>query len=338
MIYWFTLWVLRIIFLSYSDISYRHMAEIIQKTSNALLSGSTYLLSSLSGNPVILGMPVTISFELTNHCNLKCPECTSGSGLMKRERGYMDIGLYKKVIGELKPFLYFINLYFQGEPMMHPRFFSFPEFADGIRTVVSTNGHFLTEENSEKLVKSGLKKLIVSLDGMTQQVYSQYRQNGEFGKVIAGIRNVAAARDKCHSSLKLELQFLVNRYNEKQIPEARRFAKETGASLKLKSMQVISDGNIGKWMPATGKFRRYKKVNGKYTIRNSMPDRCPRLWFNPVITWDGLVIPCCFDKDAGFVMGNVNHESFRSIWNNNRYQEFRKNVFTGTVKHIGGYL
>jgi len=305
------------------------MAEIIQKTSNVLLSGSTYLLSSLRGSPGILGMPVSISFELTNHCNLKCPECTSGSGLMKRERGYMDIGLYKKVIGELKPFLFYINLYFQGEPMMHPRFFSFPGFADGIITVVSTNGHFLTEENSEKLIKSGLKKLIVSLDGMNQQVYSEYRQNGEFGKVIAGIRNVAAARDKFHSSLKLELQFLVNRYNENQIPEARRFAKETGASLKLKSMQVISDGNIGKWMPSTGKFRRYEKVNSRYTIRNSMPDRCPRLWFNPVITWDGHVIPCCFDKDAEFVMGNVNHESFRSIWNNTRYQEFRKNVFTG---------
>ena len=304
------------------------MAEIFVKIPNALLSGSSYLLSSLRGRPSAMGMPLSVSFELTNHCNLKCPECASGSDQMTRERGFMDLGLYKKVIHELRPYLYCINLYFQGEPMMHPGFFSFPASTNGIKTVVSTNGHFLAEGNPEKLIKSGLNKLIVSLDGMNQEVYSQYRQKGEFTRVIEGIRNVAAARDKLHSSLKLEIQFLVNRYNENQITEARRFAKEVSARLKLKSMQVISDNDTGKWMPARGKFRRYEEINGRNAIRNSMPDRCPRLWFNPVITWNGLVVPCCFDKDAEFVMGDLKKDSFRTIWKNDRYKEFRKQVLT----------
>jgi radical SAM protein with 4Fe4S-binding SPASM domain len=310
------------------------MTGKLVKTVNALISGSSYLVSSLRGNPSIKGMPLSISFELTNHCNLKCPECISGSDLMKRERGFMDFGLFQKAILELKPFLYYINLYFQGEPMMHPQFFSFSGLTDGIDTVVSTNGHFLTAENSERLAKSGLTKLIVSLDGMDQEVYSRYRQKGELGKVISGIRNVAAARDKVHSPLKMELQFLVNRYNEYQIPEAAGFAKEVGARLKLKSMQVISGSDIEKWMPEGRKLRRYEEINGKFALKNSMPDRCPRLWFNPVITWDGLVIPCCFDKNAEFVMGDLKKESFRTIWNNARYKEFRKNVFGGR-KSIG---
>jgi radical SAM protein with 4Fe4S-binding SPASM domain len=310
------------------------MARKLVKTTNALLSGSSYLVSSLAGSPSIKGMPVSISFELTNQCNLKCPECISGSDLMKRKRGFMDFGLYKKAILELRPFLYYINLYFQGEPMMHPQFFAFPELTDGINTVVSTNGHFLTAENSERLAKSGLTKLIISLDGMDQEIYSRYRQKGELGKVISGIRNVAAARDKVHSPLKMELQFLVNRYNEHQIPEAAGFAKEVGARLKLKSMQVISHNDIEKWMPEGRKLRRYEEINGKIAIKNSMPDRCPRLWFNPVITWDGLVIPCCFDKNAEFVMGDLKTESFRTIWNNARYKEFRKHVFGGR-KSIG---
>ena len=304
------------------------MAEIFVKIPNALLSGALYLLSSLRGTPSAMGMPLSISFELTNHCNLKCPECASGSDQMTRERGFMDLGLYEKVIHELRPYLYYINLYFQGEPMMHPGFFSFPALTNGIKTVVSTNGHFLAEGNPEKLIKSRLNKLIVSLDGMNQEVYSQYRQKGEFTRVIEGIRNVATARDKLHSSLKLEIQFLVNRYNENQIAEARRFAKEVNARLKLKSMQVISDNDTGKWMPPRGKFRRYEEINGRNVIRNSMPDRCPRLWFNPVITWDGLVIPCCFDKDAEFVMGDLKKDSFRTIWNNDRYKKFRKQVLT----------
>lgn len=304
------------------------MAEIFVKIPNALLSGSSYLLGSMIGRPSVMGMPLSISFELTNHCNLKCPECASGSDQMTRARGFMDLGLFKEVIHELRPYLYYINLYFQGEPMMHPDFFSFPALANGIKTVVSTNGHFLAEENAEKLIKSGLNKLIVSLDGMSQEVYLRYRQKGEFGKVIEGIRNVAAARDKLNSSLKLEVQYLVNRYNEDQIAEAGRFAKEVNARLKLKSMQILSDNDTGIWMPARRKFRRYEEINGGNSIRNSMPDRCPRLWFNPVITWDGLVVPCCFDKDAEFVMGDLKKDSFRTIWQNDRYKGFRKQVLT----------
>jgi len=113
----------------------------------------------------------------------------------------------------MDPFLYNINLYFQGEPMMHPDFFSFLDHSGISTTTVSTNGHFLTEENSEKLISSGLKKLIVSLDGMDQKVYSEYRRKGDFNKVVAGIKNVLAAKTRFRSSLKLEIQFLVNRYN-----------------------------------------------------------------------------------------------------------------------------
>lgn len=299
------------------------------KPVNAIQSGYSYLVSSLTRKPFISGMPVSITAELTNKCNLRCPECASGSEIMKRERGFMDIELYKKISSELRPYLYCVSLYFQGEPMMHPQFFSFTGLNWNKNTIVSTNGHFLSEENSEKLAVSGLGKLIVSLDGMDQKTYSEYRRNGDFGKVVTGIRNVAAAIVRYNSSLKLEIQFLVNKHNEHQIPEAARFAKEAGARLRLKSMQVICDSDAGKWMPDDMRFRRYKESDGRYIIKSSLPDRCMRLFFNPVITWDGKVISCCFDKDAEYVMGDLNNESFISIWNGQRYTEFRKKILTG---------
>jgi len=112
------------------------------------------------------------------------------------------------------------------------------------------------------------------------------------------------------------------------------FANETGASLKLKSMQIINDADAGKWMPAGRKFRRYKESDGRYVIKSSLPDRCMRLFYNPVITWDGKVLPCCFDKNADFIMGDLNRESFRSIWNSPRYYEFRKMVCPGEIRLI----
>lgn len=304
------------------------MAGIIVKSTNALAAGSSFMLSSLTGVHFISPMPATVSVELTNNCNLKCPECASGSDLMKRERGFMDFGLFEKIINELRPYLYNINLYFQGEPMLHPGFFLFISLSGKIKTVVSTNGHFLSVENSEKLAVSGLSKLIVSLDGMDQEVFTKYRKNGDLGKVIDGIKNVALARDRVKSKMKLELQFLVNRYNEHQIPDAERFAKEVKADLKLKSMQVLNSRDAGKWMPSDKRYVRYKNAGGKYALRNSMPARCLRLWFNPVITWDGRVVPCCFDKDADYAMGDLKNESFRSIWNGSKFIEFRKKVLT----------
>jgi radical SAM protein with 4Fe4S-binding SPASM domain len=187
----------------------------------------------------------------------------------------------------------------------------------------------LSEENAQRLVISGLNTLIVSLDGMDRQTYSSYRVNGNFDQVMTGIRNVSEAKQKDASKMELIIQFLVNRDNENQIPEVRRFAKEIDARLKLKSMQILNDSSYERWLPEKKKFRRYESVGGSYVIKGNLPDRCPRLWFNPVITWDGKVVPCCCDKDANHIMGDLKEDTFREIWNGPRYRLFRKCIKSG---------
>jgi radical SAM protein with 4Fe4S-binding SPASM domain len=305
------------------------MIESLIKPVNLISAGYSYLKGSSTGNTIINGMPVSISAELTNNCNLNCPQCSSGSGLMIRRRGFMDIELFKKVMKELAPFLYNVNLYFQGEPMLHPLFFSFIENCTKPQTVVSTNGHFLSEENSDKIVRSGLNKLIISIDGMDQETYSAYRVNGSVKSVVEGLKNVARAKNAHTSSLKIEIQFLVNRHNEHQIPQIRQLAKSVNASLGLKSMQIIDKEVIASWLPSDRRFKRYKMKDEGYVIKNSLPDRCARLWFNPVITWDGKVVPCCFDKNAEYIMGDLNYDSFREIWNGPKYRIFRKSILSG---------
>jgi radical SAM protein with 4Fe4S-binding SPASM domain len=305
------------------------MTERVKKPVNAILAGYSYLKSSMSGNASVYGMPLSIGAELTNNCNLNCPECSSGSGVMQRGRGYLDIELYKRVISELRPYLYNINLYFQGEPMLHPQFFSFIQNSQKTHTVVSTNGHFLSEENSEKIVKSGLSRLIVSLDGLDEETYTAFRKNGRLASVIDGIRNISEARKRFRSPVKIEIQFIVNRMNEHQITAVKQFAKKMKVSLSLKSMQIINKADIEKWLPVKRKFRRYEMKDGEYVIKSSFPDRCARLWFNPVITWDGKVIPCCFDKDAEHIMGDLNQDSFREIWDGPKYRIFRKSILSG---------
>jgi len=304
------------------------MVAPLIKYVNALSAGYSFLISSLTGRSIVSGMPVSVSAELTNYCNLNCPECNSGSGLMTRNRGYMDIDLFSKVIKEIGPCLFNINLYFQGEPMLHPKFFTFLRKCSDINTTVSTNGHFLSEESAEKLVKSGLKKIIVSLDGFDQDTYSEYRKNGNINKVFEGIKFISEAKKRNSSSIRLVIQFLVNRINEHQIKDIRHYAHKMGASLSLKSMQILNKEKTGLWLPAIRKYRRYEQDGDGYRIKSRLPDMCARLWFNPVISWDGKVLPCCFDKDAEHVMGDLNEDSFRDIWNGPRYRIFRKSILS----------
>lgn len=302
------------------------MNKFLVKAANLTAAGYSFLRSILIHNSGVSCMPVTVSIELTNYCNLRCPECFSGSGMMTRSKGFMEIPLFEKIIRELKPYLFEMSLYFQGESMLHPHFYSFLEKSWGIRTSLATNGHFLTPENAEKLSLSGLKCLIVSLDGMDEDIYSAYRRNGDVNVVINGIKNVSEAITKHCSSMNLVIQFLANRQNEHQIPDVRSFAKSVNASLKLKSMQIINEGDYEKWLPRQKRFRRYELKNGKYIILNKFHDNCSRMWFNPVITWDGKVIPCCFDKNADHIMGNLYEDSFRDIWTGARYRAFRESV------------
>jgi radical SAM protein with 4Fe4S-binding SPASM domain len=305
------------------------MIEYLTKPANLLASGYSYVKSSVRQVPEIKGMPVSVSTELTNNCNLSCPHCCSGSGRMLRKRGFMDIALFKKAMKELRPYLYNVNLYFQGEPMLHPMFFSFISNCLKTNSVVSTNGHYLSVENSERIVRSGLSKLIISVDGVDQETYSIYRVNGNLNTVTEGLKNLSHARERYKSSLKTEIQFLVNRFNENQVAQIKEFAKSVHTQLRLKSMQITDKSDIGSWLPADNRFKRYKIKDGSYELKSSMPDRCARLWFNPVITWDGKVLPCCFDKDAEYVMGDLNQDTFREIWDGPKYRVFRKSILTG---------
>lgn len=293
---------------------------------NAFKTFYSWQASNISGRARIYGMPVTLGIELTNCCNLNCPECSTGAGILSRKAGYIGSDLFDKIINETGRYLLNINLYFQGEPMLHPLFFSFTEKIRSIPVTVSTNGHFLSVDNSEALALSGIRKLIVSLDGMDQATYSAYRINGDFEKVVAGIRNISAAIDKYRSRLKLEIQFLVNRQNESQIPAAQKFATEVRARLRLKSMQVLDENRAEEWLPSGENFRRYRIENGTYILKGRRQNCCLRLWLNPVITWDGKVIPCCFDKNADHIMGDINTQSFSDIWHGEKANKFRQSL------------
>ena len=271
-------------------------------------------------------MPLSISIEPTTSCNLSCPECPTGNNSLKRKKGQIDFELYKKIIDSSYKYLLNVFLYFQGEPFLYKDIFELIFYANqkSVFTVTSTNGHYLSRGKCLEIINSGLDKLIVSLDGTTQDVYSQYRVNGDFFLVTEGIKKLVTIKDELKSKKPfVELQFLVLKTNEHQIDEITNLAKKLKVDkLSLKTAQVYNYENDILFIPENKKYNRYKKSNGKWQIKNKLKNRCWRLWNSAVITWEGEVLPCCFDKDANYSFGNIKNEKLEKIIKNEKFKTF----------------
>ncbi len=301
---------------------------------NASKIVSSYYLTKWMKRPIQWGTPLTISIEPTTACNLRCPECPSGLRAFTRPTGNLKEDFFRETIDELYKELIYLIFYFQGEPYINPKFLDMVKYANekGIYTITSTNGHFLNDKNAKKTVESGLDRMIISVDGTTQDTYVNYRKEGNLEIVLQGARNMVKWKKELKSKTPhLIFQFLVVRPNEHQIPEIYKLAEEIGIDeVKLKTAQVYDYENGNPLIPTIDKYARYKKqADGTYKIKNKLLNHCWKLWHACVITWDGMVVPCCFDKDAIHRLGDLKEASFKEIWHNEAYQQFRTSLLKG---------
>ncbi len=305
---------------------------------NAALVTASYYRSKWSGRPVQWGLPMTISFEPTTACNLRCPECPSGLRAFTRPTGNLREDFFRHTIDNLSKHLLCLIFYFQGEPYINPRFLEMVQYAHrrGIYTITSTNGHFLSEENARKTIESGLDRLIISVDGTTQATYESYRKEGRLEVVLQGARNVVKWKRQLRSRTPhIVFQFLVVRPNEHEIPDIYRLAQSIGVDeVKLKTAQIYDYAQGNPLIPTIERYARYARMpDGSYRIKNKLLNHCWKLWHSCVITWDGVVVPCCFDKDATHRLGNLREATFQDIWQGAAYRQFRTQLLRGR-RHI----
>ncbi len=320
-------------------ISFRDTLQLLSKLTlnriiNAVLILGSYVFSRISGKPKILGMPISMALEPTTACNLRCPECPSGLRSFTRPTGKLELPRYQKLIDEISAKTTYLTFYFQGEPYLNPDFLEMVDYASKKRmyTATSTNAHFLDEDQAEATVKSGLDRLIISIDGTTQETYESYRKEGKLSKVLEGTRNIIQKKKELKRATPfVTWQFLVVRPNEHQIEEAELLAREYGVDkIAFKTAQIYDYELGSSLIPTIDKYSRYRlQPDGTYAVKNKLLDHCWKMWSSCVITWDGKVVPCCFDKDAHYTLGNTFESSFREIWNSRAYVDFRATLLKG---------
>jgi len=274
----------------------------------------------------VVGLPYRYTIDPLNVCNLRCPLCPTGLGTLKRDSGKMTLENYKKIIDQITPYAYLVELYNWGEPFLHPQIFEMISYASTrkISVRMSSNLNYLTQEMAQKTVEAGLDGIIVSVDGATQATYAQYRRRGNLAKVLNNIRLLIDEKRKANCKTPfITLRMLINRFNEHEIEDLRSIAEELGVDAFTTGtlfVDTTDQTQIDTWLPTTEELSYYDYSAEK--LENVW--HCSDLWESVTINWDGGLAPCCWLHDKNNDMDNVFENSLSDIWNGNAYISSRR--------------
>lgn len=302
----------------------------IYKIFNFIKNIIAYILSRVTKKTFIYGKPSFASFELSSKCNLNCPQCDVGNKLTNRKNNFLDYNNYCKVIDEVGTTMLDAIFYFQGEPLLNKNFSDYIRYAKqyNIYTITSTNAQIINKNIAIDIIKSGLDRIIISVDGTTQEVYEKYRKGGSLDKTIKAINILKEVKKELNSKTPcIEAQFIVFRFNEHQIGEFKKLAPIWGADkISIKSAQIHSPNKNKDIIPTINKYSRYKKINNEWKIKKDFSKACFRAWYGMVISADGNILPCCFDKQEKHIYGNIKDDKIKYIWKNQKANDFRNNL------------
>jgi len=280
-------------------------------------------------------MPTFVSIEPSAICQLHCPQCPCGmKGNVNGKGAFMPIETYQKILCDCSGWVHTFQFYFQGEPLLNPNISEMIRLAHKARiyTICSTNAQALNPLLAQQLVRAGLDRIIVSIDGLSEVSYQSYRQGGSLNQALKGLSYLRQAKDQLGGSTHIELQCLRLSSNEHEWAMLRRSYRRMGAdSLTLKSAQFYDFERGNPLMPSRECDSRYHQLeDGYYVPKNRLRSMnnvsCKRIQRGCVITVSGDVLPCCFDKSAQYVMGNINQSAISSIWQGDAFTRFRQQV------------
>lgn len=264
----------------------------------------------------VSGLPLELIIETTNKCNLSCVMCVRQK--MTRPIGFMEMGLYHKIIDEVSVYLEMVYLHGLGEPLFHPKIFQMISYAKskGLSVGLSTNATLLTWEKAEKMIKSGLDYLIIALDATTAKTYEKVRGGKNFAQVRSNVKEYLRLKRKAKLSPFTVIQFVKLSENETEVGDFRKTWESSGA-------------DVIRVKPVIDLLRAQK--------RSDLPRRpCFYLWRQlNMIAWDGkFVTPCCMDSDGDYPLGDVTKEPIVKIWNSPKMRALRKAQFNGGWKTL----
>jgi radical SAM protein with 4Fe4S-binding SPASM domain len=279
-----------------------------------------------------VAFPFMLQIEPTSLCNLSCTLCPTGRRELNRSYRHMKSTEFRPIIDDMERYLLFLVLWDWGEPLMNPELPSMIRYASerGIKTVTSTNAHFLQNEAYvEELLSSGLTTLIVAVDSVSADNYKIYRKSGDLDAVLGGLRKAAAIKKRTGSETLINVRMVIMKQNEHEISAIEQMARNEGADVFTVKSLNPSCGIVAKdeeLLPVNPQYRRYKYIPGTFE-RVRTDAICQRVWMMSNIFSNGDVVPCCYDYDSEMKIGNVFETPFTKLWNGTAYRALRRRIY-----------
>ncbi|MFC1752455.1 radical SAM/SPASM domain-containing protein [Thermoproteota archaeon] len=278
------------------------------------------------------GFPYKLQIEPTNTCNLSCPVCPVGSGKLGRKPKHMTLNEFKSIIDDMGKYLLLLGMWEWGEPFMNPELPAMIKYASkhGIKTITSTNAHFLHNERYvEAILKSGLTCLVVAIDSLDGEEYKVYRKRGSLTKALSGLENLIKMKKRLKSKTLINLRMVIMKQNEHELNKIRKTAKDIGADIfTVKTLNPacgLDSMNHG-LVPSNQKYRRYEYRKGtREPIR--IDNQCRKIWHMSHIFSNGDVVHCCYHYGGKQPLGNVTQTPFTKIWNSQPYRTMREQIY-----------
>jgi radical SAM protein with 4Fe4S-binding SPASM domain len=290
----------------------------------------------------IPGLPVHVTIEPTNACQLRCPVCETGAGILRRPKGVMSLDAFKAVMAKLGGQVDTLLLYFMGETFLNPQAYAMIEHAarKGILVSICTNGESI---NPELLSRSGVDEVSFQIGGMTNETHARYRVGGHLDKVLSNLETLVRIDN---DGVQINLGFIVMKHNEHEVDKFRQYSERLGVKGQVISpcVRTLEQGKL--FLPANKEYWIYDEGafdRGILKPKSVPRNRCWWIYYSTVVMLNGDVVPCCRDAQGDFVMGNILQQNFADIWNGEKYRKFRKLVATnqrsvGLCRLCSGYL
>jgi len=271
--------------------------------------------------------PKVFTFETSLACNLKCPECAIGGGMISREKGFLPFDKFKILADKIKPFAEYLYLHLWGEPMLNKEIINMIKYASQFCAVnISTNGTLLSKEKSEQLILSGVRDLIVSIDGVSQNIYEKYRVGGEVEKAFAALSDLVQFNIKYDAKVNIMPQFIVFKHNQDEIEDFKEICNSLGLTPTFKAPYIRTDDSNFQMSDFKEYQRHYYKT--EESLKTAMMDCVnPKEVFT--VNVDGTSIICCHDYDKFTDFGNLFENDVLEIWNSPIYRDYRWKILSG---------
>lgn len=270
--------------------------------------------------------PQVFTIETTLACNLRCPECAIGGGMISRNKGLMSFEQYKIIADKIRPYARYVYLHIWGEPLLNPDIFRMIAYTAAFaRTNISTNGMALTREMAEALITSGVAEVIVSIDGVSQEVYEQYRVGGDVQQAFAALAALVEANRRHGGQVAISPQFVVFRHNQHEMEAFSRRCAALGLQASFKAPYLRPGSRF-----AAGDYPEFQRphYDDVTQLRAAMREcQNPREVFT--VLADGSVVICCHDYAGVTCFGNIFRQEVMDVWNATEYVDFRRAILEG---------